>query len=1133
MIQKTVKTGITQLILKILRGEEFREDKLEKSHPYCPFVKQFLINKEGPRMVNQSRQLWRLLGGWAVGLFLLAGVILLFASPVEAGIGAITEYNLRSNSFPNYIVSGSDGDLWFTDVGYDYSNIGKVDPSTGEVTEYTIGLNSGSAPNYIVSGPDGNLWFADGGTTPAIGKVNQATGEITEYSAGLNSGSAPNYIETGPDGNLWFTDNGSIKAIGKIDPATGAITEYSTDLSGSSLYIIVAGPDGNLWFTDCGSTRAIGKVDPATGTITKYTTGLNSFSVLTVIVSGSDGNLWFTDGGATRAIGKVDPSTGAITEYSTGLNSSNLPNYIVDGPDGNLWFTDNGSTKAIGKIDPSTGTITEYSMGSGSGNLYNIVLGPDGNLWSGNYGTSTIYRVNPSTGVVTAYPTDVMSYMYPNFFIVAGPDGNLWFTDSYTPAIGKVYAVVPAVTAVSPADGPVTGGTTVTITGSGFTGTTSVSFGGVPASSFTVDSAISITAISPAHDAGTVDVTVTTPGGTSATGSADQFTYTSPLITTGTISGTVKDSNNNLVSGATVSLTVSGSVYSAQTAADGAYSILNIPAGTDYTVTTSKAGFQDRIVSGVTVTAGSTTTGVDFILYTAVEDSSISPTSATFDKNSANTGAGHYADIPVTIAFNGNTLLSILNGSVPLVENTDYTVSGSVYSISKTYLVGQSLGTTTLTFNFSADSPQSLTVTIGDSTPTTHTVSISANPPAGGSVSGGGTFNDGASVTVTANANSGYSFVSWTESGAQVSTNAAYTFTVGAADRTLVANFAASSTPSSGGDGGGGGSSSTPQPVNSTTGSAMVYPSAGGKVSLGSEASVTIPAGAIKGSEETKVEVTRTDSPPASPSGFMLLGQVFEFKVGGAGSYNFNQPVTLTFTFDPSKLASGETPAVYYYDQTKGQWVNIGGTVSGNTITVTVDHFTKYAVLFKETAPPAQKPSAVLTDIAGHWAEKSIRQLVSQGVITGYPDGGFKPDKTITRAEFAALLVKAFKIESKTGKEFKDTANHWAKDFIAAAAASGIVNGYDAATFGPDDPITREQVAVMVIKAAKLASASGETSFADSTDISPWAKGSVMSAVKAGIMEGYPDSTFKPRGNTTRAEAVTVILSSIGSSEKE
>lgn len=168
-----------------------------------------------------------------------------------------------------------------------------------------------------------------------------------------------------------------------------------------------------------------------------------------------------------------------------------------------------------------------------------------------------------------------------------------------------------------------------------------------------------------------------------------------------------------------------------------------------------------------------------------------------------------------------------------------------------------------------------------------------------------------------------------------------------------------------------------------------------------------------------------------------------------------------------------------------------------------------------------------LKDIAGHWAESNINKLVGLGAVAGYPDGSFKPDNTITRAEFATILVKAFKLEPRSGKVFADTAGHWAKDYIATAAGYGIVNGYDATTFGPDNLITREQMAEMVVKAAKLEAASGETGFTDATDIAGWAKDSVAAAVKAEVIKGYPDNTFKPKDNATRAEAVTVIANAL------
>ena len=87
------------------------------------------------------------------------------------------------------------------------------------------------------------------------------------------------------------------------------------------------------------------------------------------------------------------------------------------------------------------------------------------------------------------------------------------------------YEGAPTVTSISPTAGPVAGGTAVTITGTNLTGATSVAFRTTAATSFTVVSSTEVTAVSPARAAGTVDVTVTTPVGTSATSAADQFTY--------------------------------------------------------------------------------------------------------------------------------------------------------------------------------------------------------------------------------------------------------------------------------------------------------------------------------------------------------------------------------------------------------------------------------------------------------------------------------------------------------------------------------------------------------------------------------------------------------------------------------
>lgn len=325
----------------------------------------------------------------------------------------------------------------------------------------------------------------------------------------------------------------------------------------------------------------------------------------------------------------------------------------------------------------------------------------------------------------------------------------------------------------------------------------------------------------------------------------------------------------------------------------------------------------------------------------------------------------------------------------------------------------------------------------------------------------------------------------------------------------------------------GGGGSFASQAVNITTGKADVDPGAGGTISLGSEASVNIPAGALQGTKEVNILIEKLNSPPAAPSGYMLLGSVFEFKVGGKDGYSFVKPVTLTFTFAPASLTNGETPSVYYYDEASAQWVNLGGTISGNTITVSVSHFTRFTLLAKEAAlsPVAEQ---LFSDVpSSYWAGDFIFRLNSLGYISGYPDGTFRPDTSITRAEFATVLVKAFKLPVTAGKVFGDTNSHWAVNYIATAYAAGIATGYNDDSFGPEDLITREQMAVLIVKAAKIKAATTEITCTDSDQTSAWARDALAAAAQNGIMKGYPDGSFNPQGKATRAEAVAVIANAL------
>ena len=168
-----------------------------------------------------------------------------------------------------------------------------------------------------------------------------------------------------------------------------------------------------------------------------------------------------------------------------------------------------------------------------------------------------------------------------------------------------------------------------------------------------------------------------------------------------------------------------------------------------------------------------------------------------------------------------------------------------------------------------------------------------------------------------------------------------------------------------------------------------------------------------------------------------------------------------------------------------------------------------------------------LSDVEGHWAEAAISQMAVQGFVKGFPDGTFRPDDNISRAEFAALTVQAFEIKAAGSKVFSDTAQHWAGEYIASACAGGIVKGYSDDVFGPDDLITREQMALMVCQAAGLQPDTTSLDCSDGDQVADWAQGAVAAAYERGIISGMPDGSFRPREHATRAQAVIVLSKSL------
>lgn len=178
-------------------------------------------------------------------------------------------------------------------------------------------------------------------------------------------------------------------------------------------------------------------------------------------------------------------------------------------------------------------------------------------------------------------------------------------------------------------------------------------------------------------------------------------------------------------------------------------------------------------------------------------------------------------------------------------------------------------------------------------------------------------------------------------------------------------------------------------------------------------------------------------------------------------------------------------------------------------------------------ADSGNKPQATIkypSDLAGHWAESNVKYVYDNALMNGYSDGTFKPDASITRAEFSAVMARFLKLDDKASaaEKFGDVKGHWAIGYIGALADKGIVGGVTENSFAPDDNITREQMAVILSRAFDLKETSPEV-FADNGEISDWARDYVYACRKAGYMNGDAVNNFSPLNNASRAEVATVI----------
>ena len=163
----------------------------------------------------------------------------------------------------------------------------------------------------------------------------------------------------------------------------------------------------------------------------------------------------------------------------------------------------------------------------------------------------------------------------------------------------------------------------------------------------------------------------------------------------------------------------------------------------------------------------------------------------------------------------------------------------------------------------------------------------------------------------------------------------------------------------------------------------------------------------------------------------------------------------------------------------------------------------------------------------GDWFYDAVMFVLKKGITKGVSETEYAPQGKVTRAQFITMLCRAYEIEEMTGENFADCGNTWYTGYLAAAKQLGISNGVGDNMFAPEKEITREEMVTLIYNYLKsinkVTEETAELSFADSDNVSEWAKTAVAYAAKNGIVNGKGNNIFDPQGTATRAELAQIF----------
>lgn len=255
--------------------------------------------------------------------------------------------------------------------------------------------------------------------------------------------------------------------------------------------------------------------------------------------------------------------------------------------------------------------------------------------------------------------------------------------------------------------------------------------------------------------------------------------------------------------------------------------------------------------------------------------------------------------------------------------------------------------------------------------------------------------------------------------------------------------------------------------------------------------------------------------------------------VGTGGTVLHTTNTGLTWT--PQGVTGGQIWSVDFPFANIGWAVGQGGSIikyqdTGNGTTTTTQPGATTSTTVLGTTTTTTRVPGTFSDVAStDWFYTYVRDLALANIISGYTDGTFKPQNSITRAEFAKVIVLATgNIPSTASSSFPDVASsHWARGYIERAKELGFMTGYPDGAFRPDSSISRQEIAKVVVLANGSTPATAYRAAFTDVPESLWSWPYVIKAADLGIVSGYPNGEFRPVNAATRAEAAKMVKTMI------